>query len=355
MFTEIHYPEKMSPDELDAYLDRAWFRMGQMIFTCRFLCFGGALYSAIWTRLDLRNYQFRKSLRKLIKRNNKQFRVLVRRAVFNDEKEMLYQDHKARFEGYIAETLKESLHGEANYNIYDTWEVCVYDKNRLVAVSFFDIGGNSLASIMGLFDPAYSKHSLGFYTMLLEIMVGHQNNKAFYYPGYVVPGYQRFDYKLRIGPVDFYNNKNNQWEPYEQLVFDETPSEDMKHQLQQFQKVLEKAGIPNKLVLYPLYDKELYGFERIRFVRYPLFVSCRHSRSHKNLLIVTFDLDEREYRLSLAKKIDDALSYLTYILFEGYEDNESYLEFLEHKELLLKTADLELLLTAAKKYLKRVK
>jgi len=242
MFTEIHYPEKISPGELDAYLDRGWFRMGQMIFTCRFLCFSGELYSAIWTRLDLRNYRFRKSLKKLLKRNSNHFRVLVRKAVFDDEKEILYQRHKSRFEGYIAETLKESR--------------------------FFDIGGNSLASIMGLFDPAYSKYSLGFYTMLLEIMVGHQNKKAFYYPGYVVPGYQRFDYKLRIGPVDYFNIKNKTWEPYHQLDFQKTPSEDMKQELRLLQNKMDEAGIPNKLVLYPLYDKELYGFERVSFVRF---------------------------------------------------------------------------------------
>ena len=355
MFTEIHYPEKMSPGELDAYLDRAWFRMGQMIFTCQFLCFGGELYSAIWTRLDLKKYRFRKSLKKLLKKNSKRFRVLVRRAIFNDEKEMLYQEHKARFEGYIADTLRESLHGEAKYNIYNTWEICVYDGNRLIAVSFFDIGGNSIASIMGLFDPSYSKHSLGFYTMLLEIIVGQQNEKVYYYPGYVVPGYQRFDYKLRIGPVDYYNIKTKNWEPYEQFVYEEMPSEEMKQNLLQLQDKLNTINIANKIVLYPLYGKELYGFERTSFVRYPLFISCRHRRANQHLLIITYDLISKTYQMSLVKKIDDALSYLTYILFEGYEDNESYLEFLEHKELLIKTEDHNLLVELAKKYLKKVK
>ena len=30
-------------------------------------------------------------------------------------------------------------------------------------------------------------------------------NIDYYYPGYVVPGYHRFDYKLKIGEVEFYD------------------------------------------------------------------------------------------------------------------------------------------------------
>ncbi|MEM8908843.1 MAG: hypothetical protein AAGD05_13435, partial [Bacteroidota bacterium] len=261
----------------------------------------------------------------------------------------------SRFEGYIAESLRESLHGEANYNIYDTWEICIYDKHRLVAVSFFDNGSNSIASIMGLFDPAYSKYSLGFHTMLLEIIVGLQNNKQYYYPGYVVPGYQRFDYKLRIGEVDYYNNRTQRWEPFDHFVYEQMPSEVMKQHLSELQLALTEAGITHRRILYPLYDKELYGFEKTNFVKYPLFISCHHQRSNSILLIVIYDLQAAAYELSLVKKIDDALSYLTYILFEGYNDQESYLEFLESQELLLKTADIPLLVKAIKKYTKRVR
>lgn len=355
MFTEIHYPEKMAPEELDVYLDRAWFRMGQMIFTCQFLCFEGQLYSAIWTRLDLRKYRFRKSLKKILKRNGDRFRILIRRAIFDQEKEMLYQEHKSRFEGYIAESLHESLHGEAKYNIYDTWEICVYDEHRLIAVSFFDNGKDSLASIMGLFDPAYKKYSLGFYTMLLEMIVGLQNNKSFYYPGYVVPGYQRFDYKLRIGDVDYYNIETRRWEAYQNFVFKDMPSERMKAKILEAQQSLEAEEVPANRILYPLYDKELYGFEKHRFVKFPLFLSCFHQRANAQLLIIIYSLADQEYQLCLVRKIDDALAYLTYILFEGYNDNESYLEFLEEKECFLKTAELPVLIKAVKKYARRIK
>ena len=130
MFTEIHYPEFLPHKKLDEYLDRGWFRMGQMIFTCRFLCFDGKLYTAVWTRLDLKEYAFRKSVRKIFNRNNKRFRIVIRKAIFDREKNDLYLIHRQRFGGFVSSNLRKSLFGDADYNIYDTWETCVYDAHR---------------------------------------------------------------------------------------------------------------------------------------------------------------------------------------------------------------------------------
>ena len=87
MFTQVHHPKLMPPQLLDRYLARGWFRMGQTIFTCHFLNFKNNLYTAIWTRLDLQGYTFRKSLRKIINRNNQRFKTVFRKAIFDQEKE----------------------------------------------------------------------------------------------------------------------------------------------------------------------------------------------------------------------------------------------------------------------------
>ena len=34
--------------------------------------------------------------------------------------------------------------------VFDTREVCVYDGDRLIAVSYFDLGEQSMASLLGL-------------------------------------------------------------------------------------------------------------------------------------------------------------------------------------------------------------
>ena len=91
MFAEKHYPEILRPEELDTYLERGWYRMGQTIFTTHFLCFGEHFYSAIWVRLPLKDYRFRKKLRKVIRRNTRQFKTDFRRAFLDRERERLYQ------------------------------------------------------------------------------------------------------------------------------------------------------------------------------------------------------------------------------------------------------------------------
>ena len=65
MFTEIHFPIEILPKELDNYLARGWFRMGQMIFTCHVLCFKDQVYSTVWIRLELDSYYFEKKHAKI--------------------------------------------------------------------------------------------------------------------------------------------------------------------------------------------------------------------------------------------------------------------------------------------------
>ena len=62
-FAEKHYPEVLLPEDLDAYLEKGWYRMGQTIFTTHFLCFDKGFFSAIWVRLDLQNFSFNKRQR----------------------------------------------------------------------------------------------------------------------------------------------------------------------------------------------------------------------------------------------------------------------------------------------------
>jgi arginine-tRNA-protein transferase len=40
MFADKHYPENLNLWELDQYLEKGWYRMGQVIFTTHFLFFG---------------------------------------------------------------------------------------------------------------------------------------------------------------------------------------------------------------------------------------------------------------------------------------------------------------------------
>ena len=90
MFSEIKYPGKVSPVRLDLYLQQGWRPMGQAIYTGHFSFFDdNRAHSTICIRLPLKGYTFRKSLRKLKNRNDREFSFRVRKAFIDQEKEQL--------------------------------------------------------------------------------------------------------------------------------------------------------------------------------------------------------------------------------------------------------------------------
>ncbi|MEL7222350.1 MAG: arginine-tRNA-protein transferase, partial [Bacteroidota bacterium] len=282
VFAEKHYPESLPPITLDYYLEKGWYRMGQSIFTTHFLCFEETLYSAIWVRLDLHQHQYSKSQRKLLRRNAKQFRIAYSPLRITREKEVLYQKYKANFSGYIARSLTESLLDEEEGNLYQTIEAQVYDGDRLVALSFFDIGHNASASILGIYDPDYESYSLGYYTMLLEMQYCVDHNLRYYYPGYVVPGYRRFDYKLRIGQVDYLQLSSYSWVPFDGLGSEDTPLSIMHHQLTTLGHALDALNVPNKVYWYPLFEANLFGMLQGAYLDFPVILNLGSYNSNTN-------------------------------------------------------------------------
>lgn len=341
MFAEKHYPENLLPDELDTYLEKGWYRMGQTIFTTHFLCFGEQFYSAIWVRLPLTQYQFRKGLRKLIQRNEFNFKVVFGKATLSREKERLYNRYRLAFPGVLASSLKEALLDGEESNIYDTREVMVYHNNQLIACSFFDIGSRSAASIIGMYDPDYHKYSLGFFTMLMEIRYCIENNIPYYYPGYVVPGYPRFDYKLRIGEVEYYDLHTDAWIPISGLMASDIPLAKMHQQLSILQKGLEATGVSSKLLHYPLFEANLFSFWRAQYFDYPILLHCYPETTGNFFLIITYDIREQAYLLLKCSLFEDIQMLLNESYLMSLDQTKYFAELLVVDQRLWQSASVE--------------
>ena len=69
---------------------------------------------------------------------------------------------------------------------------------------------------MNFYDPQYAKYSLGKFLMLCKIDYDQQTDRAFYYPGYLVVGNTKFDYKLFPcrAATEFYEDNTGQWLPF---------------------------------------------------------------------------------------------------------------------------------------------
>lgn len=189
-------PDFIGGDMLDFYLSRGYYRMQQDLFTCQFLPLDGRLHTVHWLRLRLAEVQYGPEQRRLF-RLNERFTLYLRPFQLTEEYEALYADYRrsTNFDGppTVASFL---LDADSARNVFATHAIEVRDAEQLIAVGIFDSGARTLAGIMNFYAPAYRKHSLGKYLMLLKIEYARQQQMVFYYPGYLVQAYPKFDYKL---------------------------------------------------------------------------------------------------------------------------------------------------------------
>jgi arginyl-tRNA--protein-N-Asp/Glu arginylyltransferase len=189
-------PDFIGGEMLDFYLGRGYYRMQQDLFTCQFIPLEGRLHTVHWLRLRLAEVQSGPEQRRLL-RLNAQFQLQLRPFELTEEYETLYAAYRrsTTFDGppTVASFLLEE---DSPANLFDTQVIEVREAGRLIAVGIFDQGARTLAGIMNFYDPAYRKHSLGKYLMLLKIEYARQQQMVFYYPGYLVQGMPKFDYKL---------------------------------------------------------------------------------------------------------------------------------------------------------------
>ena len=344
MFTEKHQLTSITGIELDRYLDKGWYRLGQLIFTTHFLFFGDNLYSPVWIRLPLSDYAFRKSLRKIKRNVEKNFRVEVRSGFVDSFKEELYQKFRHNFDGFLPPTLTFSLLEGHPFNIYNSMNVEVYHGKKLIAYSFFDVGEKSIASISAVYDPAYSNYSLGIYTLIREIEFGLDNGFEYYYPGYVVPGYGRFDYKLRVGKkeeVEFYNLKTRSWLKYSHFSNENIPVEILSKKLTELGLEMAKYNIACQILYYQDYDVNLFGAEKNRFIESPLFLNVFIDLFQVPKFIVYYDIWKEKFVFCNLMPIEESLNHFDYSFKYDPESTRHFLDYIFQKTKLIETKNIQ--------------
>jgi len=321
MFADKHYPENLNLWELDHYLAKGWYRMGQVIFTTHFLFFGTDVYSALWIRLPLLNYQFKGTNRKLFHKMSSQFKVIVRPAEIDLEKDHLYEIYSENFDGNLAPNLNDMLLEFSEESIYDTWEIAVYDNENLIACSFFDRGFNAIASIFAMYHPDYEKYSLGYFTLLAEIDYAMNHGYSFFYPGYVVPGNKRFDYKLRIGKVEFFELKSEKWIDFSLLNPEKIPIYQIDKKIDSIKAYFEGKNFPTQKLYYSFFEINLVSLGLVTqndYLEYPIILLVPDT----NYLLITFDPRTELFHLMKCKDLFEEKQFLIdYFIFKYEPDS----------------------------------
>ena len=201
---EEFYSIQVAPEDLDALLSDGWRHFGELFFRYSDGVYQKEVRAVGPLRIRLKDFVFSKSQRKILKKN-RDLQTIIRPAEITDEKQALFDCHKTRFKEGVPFSLYDFLSRDPARVPCETLEMCVYENERLLAASFFDVGEKSLSAIYAIFEPTETARSLGVYTMLREIEFARENGKKFYYQGYAYTGNSFYDYKKRFGALEKYD------------------------------------------------------------------------------------------------------------------------------------------------------
>ncbi len=144
------------------------------------------------------------------------YRMVIGPAVVDDEKKALFLQHKAKFEENVPDSLLDFLSSEPHEVPCEGGEIALYQGDRLIGASFFDVGAESLSTIYGMYDLEFGKRGLGIYTMLLEMEHARRLGKRYYYHGYCYRCASFYDYKKNFRALEGYD-WSGRWYPWKDL------------------------------------------------------------------------------------------------------------------------------------------
>ena len=329
MFAKMRTPAALAPSDLDHYLSQGWFRMRQTIFTTSFLHFNNRCYSVLWLRVALDRFLPCKKYGELNKINSK-FKTEIKPLDLTAAHEALYQLYRQSVSFDVSPTLHDLLVGNEAYNRFDTYQVNVFDGNKLIAAGFFDLGKTSAAGISSIYHPEYKKYSLGKYLIFLKIDFCMQNSLAHFYPGYLVPGYRAFDYKTEIGKgsLEWLQFETGYWLPYQSFNPAMSPMICMEEKLLALRSRLTKHNIHSAVMYYKFFDASLdphYSGDDL--FEFPIFLYHFITPDHYDMIV--YNVKDAQYHLLQCSPI----AHLDYYSFSNNIFNSCLLKI--NKSLLI--------------------
>ena len=237
---------------------------------------------------------------KLMKAASK-FKIEIRPAFLTEEKEILFELYKTEVSFEASSSLANLLYGKENYTVYDTYEIVVFDGEKLIACGFFDIGSESAEGISSFYDPSYKKFSLGKFLIYSKMNYCKSIGLRYFYAGYFVPNYPAFDYKLELGKksLQYFDYKSETWNPMQSFDNSNNPLEIMHFKLKQLSKSLSAIGVENYFFYYEFYNANLVPeFKDVNeLLDYPMFLYLYELADNYLNPIIVVDIKSDNYKI----------------------------------------------------------
>ncbi|MBU6342254.1 MAG: arginine-tRNA-protein transferase [Bacteroidetes bacterium] len=207
--------QALHPQVFDRFCADGWCYWSDLLFRRNFWEWRGHPCRVVLLRIDLSKFNLSKSQRKCLRRNS-DLHMLATSLHITSKHEDLFERHAQRFNHNRPMSI---------YGFFSPWshvmpcagaQIEVYERHRLLSVSYFHAGIESMAGNYCIYDPQDGGRSLGTFTMLLEIQTARQLGKRYYYPGFVYDLPSEFDYKLNFNGLEYFDWWGN-WYPLERL------------------------------------------------------------------------------------------------------------------------------------------
>jgi arginyl-tRNA--protein-N-Asp/Glu arginylyltransferase len=186
---------------------RGWRRFGNMFF--RPVCRECTACESV--KIDVANYRFSKSARRVI-RKNQNFRMLIQRPTMTQSHLNLfdkYHNHMKEKRNWDTQVINPRNYYMSFVNGYGKfgYEVLYFDRDKLIGVDLIDLLPDGVSSIYFYYDPDYAVYSLGHYSLYRQILYAQQQKLRWIYLGYYVEGCQSLAYKKDYSPLFVLENR----------------------------------------------------------------------------------------------------------------------------------------------------
>lgn len=210
--------QPLDPAVFDSYMAQGWRLLGYSIIRHNFAVCRSQMCGTIPLRIRLKDFQFSKSQRQLLRRNA-DLSVEYGPIQLTPEHDALFQKHsEQRFSERRPELLATFIGAQAHLEpVTGTSFTVRMPGGQVGAYSFMHTGLQAVSGTYCFFHPDFFKYSLGSFTLLLELLKSQELGMEYYYPGYCYDVPSQFDYKLNFNALEAYNWKTGDWEPRPRL------------------------------------------------------------------------------------------------------------------------------------------
>ena len=201
------------PALMDALWADGWRHFGSHFFRYSVSpAADGSLQRILPLRIDLAEFHLSKSQRRIL-RHNADLTVRIAPATVDEPREAMFQRHKTRFSANVPETLRNFMpEPDPSVAPCECREIQLWENDRLIAISYLDLGRDAASSVYAIFEPEAARRSPGIFTLLQEIEFARATGRRFLYLGYATFEPSHYDYKKHFHAVQRFDWLGN-WVP----------------------------------------------------------------------------------------------------------------------------------------------